>query len=215
MLLSLIVVFGRSLFSCSSEQEKEKIIQVQQTVEQNLAPISQEEKITTKPEQVESANLPALLEPIEFMKDLERIDTIYRDIEEISIIDSDKREYVGVMMGMAVSTIQYQNYLQEIIPTIPTEYDENGLPIPLKFASKVFPNPIVDQTTLEIELPIKDRFQIDMYDMTGKYIQSIYSGKINRGTFRQAIDMTNLMPGNYLITILSKEYKESIQVNKL
>ena len=51
--------------------------------------------------------------------------------------------------------------------------------------------------------------------MNGKLVESIYSGNLDRGTFRYQIDMTNLITGMYIVVIASENSKESLRISKI
>jgi myo-inositol-hexaphosphate 3-phosphohydrolase len=109
----------------------------------------------------------------------------------------------------------YENYLVENNKdSNEVERDENGNILPNEFASKIYPNPATTITNLEIAVPKKDRFEINLYEMNGKFIQSIYKGKMERGTFTYQFDMTEFISGTYFVIINSDDYQESIQFVK-
>lgn len=216
MLFSLIVVFGLTLFSCSNEKEKETIQQIQhsamrifsdntsldQTVKENSESIEFE-----IPEMIE-AELPEILGKISYEQSIQ---------EDINIIENRDQLHYGYAGGIGYSTV-YMDYLNQTVVTDPfleVEKDENGIALPSEFTSTVFPNPVSTITTLEVGIPSKERFEITLFDMNGKLIESIYSGKLDRGTFRYQIDMTNLITGMYIVVIASENSKESLRISKL
>lgn len=213
MLFSLIVVFGLTLFSCSNEKEKETIQQIQHSAMRIFSDnTSLDQTVKANNESIEFA-IPEIM--VAEMPDI--LGKMSYSIEEpINLVETIEyvTSYAG---GVGYSTI-YMDYLEQTVETDPfleVEKDENGIALPTEFASKVFPNPLSTIATLEVGIPNKERFEITLFDMNGKLIESIYSGKLDRGTFRYQIDMTNLITGMYMVVIASENNKESLRISKL
>jgi hypothetical protein len=92
--------------------------------------------------------------------------------------------------------------------------DANGNPIPTLFSAIAYPNPAVESSTLKLGIPTAIDANIQLFSSQGQFIQPIFSGKIERGTFEKAMDLTNLSPGIYLVVIQSKTFKETVRVVK-
>jgi len=90
-----------------------------------------------------------------------------------------------------------------------------GLEGPLKdFASiKVFPNPVVDQATIECNFTkTMDEIYINIFDIQGRLIQSKFQGTITAGKHTFKINSGELTPGNYVVGIFSeKEGKKVVE----
>ncbi|WP_341906818.1 T9SS type A sorting domain-containing protein [Fluviicola taffensis] len=210
---ALLIVFGLTLFSCEDERDQRQIESVQQIARSiasneltklESAPGQDEVTLVTPiPEEIvveESYIMGAL--PVEFVQE----PTLIEEVEEVVIIAPERH-----IMGGASSITFIQ---REFFEQTSVELDENGVPYPTAFKALVFPNPAVESTTLEIQAPHKERMEINLYDMSGKLIREIHSGKISRGTYRQLIDLNDLTPGLYLIIIQSKDFKETVRVVK-
>lgn len=216
LVFSLIVVFGLTLFSCEDDKEKETIKEIQSmamTVMSNSVPeVSQKSSIDEinciVPEITE-------MEMISMgMMEVDYIDPIYKNFDEVKVVDKIE-DQVYMTAGVMVRSDIYDKYLiddQTIQREI--ELDKNGIPFPNEFSSKVYPNPATTITNLEIAVPTKDRFEINLFDMSGKFIQSIYKGKMDRGTFTYQFDMTEFISGTYFVIINSDDYQESVQFVK-
>lgn len=217
LVFSLIVVFGLTLFSCEDDKEKEAIKEIQSiamTAMSNSIPeVSQkssiEELICEAPEIIEMEGITMGVMEADFYEPQ------YKYLEEIKEMHEIVEEHSYVTSGVMVRSDIYNKYLIDD-QTIPREIelDKNGIALPSEFASKVFPNPATTLTNLEIAVPRKDRFEISLFDMSGKFIQTIYKGKMDRGTFTYQFDMTDLITGTYFVVINSDEYQESVQVVK-
>ncbi len=205
---ALLIVFGLALFSCEDERVQQQIESVQQIAHtiaskevSNLQTTSIEAQTALPPPPIELIAredyiMGAL--PVEFVQEPQ-------PIEEVETVE----EYV---LGGAAYTTVYLDFLEQTTTTVET--DENGIPYPTEFKALAFPNPAVENTTLEIQAPKKERMDIRLYDSSGKFIREIHSGKIPRGTFRQVIDLNELTNGLYLIIIQSNEFKETVRIVK-
>lgn len=75
---------------------------------------------------------------------------------------------------------------------------------------KVFPNPVKDHLTIEIDVTDFDSFDCSLYNMNGALLKSITS---NNSTYN--IDFTQLAPGNYVLvlTVLDRKLQYKIIKN--
>ncbi|MDF3025810.1 MAG: hypothetical protein K0S23_117 [Fluviicola sp.] len=209
---ALLIVFGLSLFSCEDERDQRRIGDAQaalsRAIEVKLVP-DKDVLVETKPDFI-----PAVIAPMEIMypdvtPEIYDMVSIEEELEEVEI--SEDREYY-VTSGVMVTHNVYYDYLEETVPEV--ELDENGVPYPTEFKALVFPNPAVESTTLEVQVPEKERMDIKLYDTSGKFIRDIHSGKLSRGTIRQMIELNDLTSGLYLIIIQSKNFKETVRIIK-
>ncbi len=134
-------------------------------------------------------------------------------IKEVILEEFPVEERIHVTMGAMAYTTRFIDYLEETSPVV--EYDDNGIPLPTELTSKAYPNPTADFTTLELGLPEKERAEIAVYSMNGQHLQTVYDGKIERGTSTYSIDLSAYEPGMYLITIRSKKFNETVRVSKM
>lgn len=205
-MFSLIVVFGLSLFSCANEQDRGQIEQIRHTA---VKAMQQTEETPEKPE------VPQQIATAEEVNADPVLYTAYGEVLEPVRIESDAADYEYGRGGAVMLTCEYTDYLVETVEPLEGEPSGEGVPHPMSFASLAFPNPATTETTFELKVPVKTRFDIQLLDMDGRLIQTIHSGEIDRGTFRQQLDLIDLNPGMYIIAIVSKDYKESIRISKL
>lgn len=217
MVFSLLVVFGLTLFSCTNEKDKQAIQALQASVshviESNDSAIT---PITHVSQTSVTSELPQLIEINEISTcckcDFEEIKEPIQ-LEEVVLEDIVLEDHLYVTMGAVAYTTKFSDFLEETNPNL--EYDENGLAIPTELTAKAYPNPTADFTTLELGLPEKERTEIAVYDMSGKLLQTIHDGKIERGTSSYSIDLSEYVTGMYLITIRSKKFNETVRVSRI
>ncbi len=65
----------------------------------------------------------------------------------------------------------------------------------------VFPNPSGNETTLNLSLLSSQQISVGLFDLQGKQIRNIFSGKQNYGTHLFKINVNNLTKGLYLIFV--------------
>jgi hypothetical protein len=80
------------------------------------------------------------------------------------------------------------------VVTIPTNYKLNELR-----SFDVYPNPFENNLAVAFESIDNSKVEIDMYDLLGKKIKSIYSGIFPYGKYSQFIDCSGFQSGVYII----------------
>jgi hypothetical protein len=209
MIASLLIVFGLTLFSCNDQQQEEQIRMTQK----KLTEVVQQQNETAE-KVFEWVEIPNILEQEEVEEvtmgemDMPRQEVV----QEIEAIENEQHELNYTMMGDIAILPTFHEYSQQIQPTI--ELDANGNPIPFHFSAIAYPNPAEASSTLKLGIPTAIDANIQLFSSQGQFIQSIFSGKIERGTFEQAMDLTNLTPGIYLVVVQSKEFKETVRILK-
>jgi hypothetical protein len=212
MVASLLIVFGLTLFSCNDEQQQKQIRDTQE----RLTEIVNQKEPQTNLKSSDSVH-PFDVYGVEVIDILGEVTMGAPDIqiqEEVSQIEEIERisEMRHVTMGALAMQTVYREYVEQIRPVI--EYDAAGNQIPATFSAKAFPNPAVEQSTLELGIPTAIDAKIILYSNQGQLIKPIYIGKIERGTFKANIDFMDIEPGTYLVVIQSKEFKETVRVVK-
>lgn len=207
MVASLLIVFGLTLFSCTNHQQEEQI----RITQKKLTEVVQQQQNETAEKEFEWVNIPIIQELEEVtMGEMEMTQEV---IQEIEAIENEKHALNYTMMGDIAMLPAYYEYTQQIQPVI--ELDANGNPIPTYFSAIAYPNPAVESSTLKLGIPSSIDANIQLFSNQGQFLQPIFSGKIERGTFEQAIDLSHLAPGIFLVMIQSKEFNETVRVVKL
>jgi len=215
MTLALIVVFGFSLFSCSSQEDKMAIQQIQRVVQKIdvKAPEKSSESIELAPTKVYYANIQRT-NADEELKALE--EDVYEDkviLKEVAIEAHVLHQEEMVTMGVVAVSQEFDHYLEQV--DIEPEYDSNGRLIPDEYGAKVFPNPAFEAATYELQMPKKRKVLIALYNDMGGLVQEIYQGKLNAGTHHFDLNLIDRPAGSYYLIVRSKDFTESTQFIKL
>jgi hypothetical protein len=216
LLFALLLVFGLGLFSCENQKDGQNLKEIQTSVARiiennggfvstNVDSISEEETIVFEPPVIVGMLVEEEIPIQEIIPNEKSEDFLFPQ-------NLDLERYV---VGAMVIEYGFETFLEEEIQYSGEELDENGEVIPKKFDAKVFPNPAKEQTTFELKIPTNGYFEINLFDLNGKMIEKIQAGEINKGTFRQEINLNDLVPGMYLILINSNSYKETIKFTKI
>ena len=218
LLFALLIVFGLGLFSCENPKDEKKIKEIQTSVarivEEQINPDSTSLNIQSL-----AQDRVIFLDPVITGGMSYEDEYIIAPQEEISLVDSIKTvnndEYFGVTMGKIAYSRDYKDLIEQEELNSEEQADENGNIISKKFGAKVFPNPAKEQTTFEITVPEKGLFEISLFDLNGKILQVIRNGELNKGKYRQELDILDLVPGMYLIVINSGSFKETVRFSKI
>ena len=69
----------------------------------------------------------------------------------------------------------------------------------------IAPNPVYTQSTITVSGDLKGMASINMYDLNGKRVSDIYSGKLNSRSFSLNIDAGKIEKGIYIIELKMKD----------
>lgn len=213
MVFSLVVVFGLTLFSCSNEQDKQQIKHIQAVAMKAMnTSIGETPKDSYNLQQQTVPQVQHRLMKMVYHENLV-YEPIHLEKEETPLHEKiEPRHQIDGGIGY---TEVYREYLTATVTESALERFEIERVVAIEFAATAYPNPTADFTTFELNVPDKTRFDVGLYDMNGKLIQKVCDGKINRGTYKQDLDLTNLNPGIYLLIISSEDYKETIRISKI
>ncbi len=207
---ALLIVFGFTLFSCEDEKKQQEIESIRQIAY----------TITSDADRPKTAGTTIFIAP-ETVDEEESIeDTVVVDESEVFYVEDELEEVQITPLGSRSEEIIMGAYYtittikREFLEQTTIELDENGNPYPTEFKAFAFPNPAVESTTMEIQVPQKEQALVQLVDLSGKLIREVYAGELPRGTFRQAVDLTDLPSGLYLIVIRSKDFRETVRVVK-
>ena len=89
--------------------------------------------------------------------------------------------------------------------------DKRGVPDDYKLES-AYPNPFNPRTTVEFALPRADHVTITLFDIMGRRVQSLVSGRMEAGYHSVNLDATRLASGTYFYRMEAGDYVESRQI---
>ncbi|HEX5026618.1 MAG TPA: serine hydrolase, partial [Agriterribacter sp.] len=90
-------------------------------------------------------------------------------------------------------------------PNFDPKWHEN-VSNPGKSGLTIFPNPASNGTTVSFRLAKPGMVSASLYDINGKFVLSIFSGKTEKGILQQVkINTTNLPAGTYIVRLQTQE----------
>jgi hypothetical protein len=80
----------------------------------------------------------------------------------------------------------------------------------------IFPNPVKDQARLSLELSRTSDVNVEIYDVTGRMIQSIYQRNLPEGKNILTLNTQNILNGIYLVKVMADKFlsRSKMIVNK-
>jgi hypothetical protein len=80
--------------------------------------------------------------------------------------------------------------------------------------ARVFPNPVLDSTTLEFHIPISGEVEITLLTSKGETVNVLYSGNQMAGDCTFELDLGAIAAGDYFVQIQSPVAKSSVRIIK-
>ena len=71
----------------------------------------------------------------------------------------------------------------------------------------VSPNPVQFQATISCQLRTQESILLQLFDHNGKLIETIYKGLMQPGNFKRELNVSQLVPGEYLVVLNEKGRK--------
>lgn len=215
LVFSLIVVFGLTLFSCSSEQQQREVEELRFQAKNALKELSLTSALEN--EQLHDPANEDVVQPTAILPENVMAEKL---IEEYVVNDDYALQKVEEILHEyhMLGGVSYRDFITiEALPEMITnvELNANGVPYPTQFDAIVYPNPTTGPTTFKLDVPTKQRFSIHVFDMNGQLVQTLADQEIDRGTFRQEFDLSEQTTGMYVITILSNDFRKTLKVSKL
>ena len=79
----------------------------------------------------------------------------------------------------------------------------------------VYPNPATDNITVEMNVTVKDKFEMEITDMLGKQVKLLLPQTIiSEGVFKKSFDISKLQSGFYNYHIKSNTVNHSGIISK-
>jgi uncharacterized protein (TIGR02145 family) len=128
------------------------------------------------------------------------------------ILPASAQNYLVSFSGTGLSSVKVENLISGLVVNINSGdvlHLSSTTAIPEVFdlkapGLKIYPNPTLDKTTLEIHAPVLGNTTISVYDITGKLLTYI-NGYMNNSM--QQFILTGTKSGIYLITVQGKGYQ--------
>lgn len=125
---------------------------------------------------------------------------------------------VQVTNGNETQNVDFELSIEPLEDLIISSVDENESAKPKIFSlSQCFPNPFNPVTQFTYSLPERDHVAINVYDVLGRNVRTLFQGEVQSGTYTQDWDgMDNqnaLLPsGVYVIRFNTHSYRQGIKV---
>ncbi len=74
------------------------------------------------------------------------------------------------------------------------------------------PNPFSSGTEISYELPLKTRISLNIHDVTGKKVMTLFEGDQEAGLHRQYVDGSRLVPGMYFYTLEAEGFRQTCKM---
>ncbi len=81
---------------------------------------------------------------------------------------------------------------------------------PLKITAR--PNPFTAQTNISFTLEKRSEIHLNVYDILGKHVQSLFDGVLDQGNYSDSFDGSSLPSGNYLVVLNDEKQMRSVSV---
>jgi hypothetical protein len=68
---------------------------------------------------------------------------------------------------------------------------------------RIYPNPFDRLSTIEFSLPETDAVEVDVYDLLGRRLERLFSGRLGGGGHEITLDASGYAPGVYFLQLRS------------
>lgn len=80
---------------------------------------------------------------------------------------------------------------------------------------KLYPNPVRDKLTLDFQVGEYSNVSIELYDITGRRLQSLVSETFSAGKYTSTVHLRNLQAGKYIVYFKANEEVRIHQISKI
>lgn len=128
-------------------------------------------------------------------------------------INPDPRIYVVIDPNNLISEIHEDNNVGFRAGTPGTTSIDDELAVdPLQ--TNLYPNPASDRAELEIKLPSHGLLDVQIFDLQGRLIRSLYHKDLHPGNFILPVDVSDLQTGIYLISVRHNQQQKVMRLMK-
>lgn len=94
--------------------------------------------------------------------------------------------------------------------TSPIGVLQNGTEVPERFALfQNYPNPFNPATYIKFNIPLRTNISLKIYDISGRLVETIISGNIDKGSYKADFDGTNFASGIYYYELKSEGFSQT------
>ena len=68
-----------------------------------------------------------------------------------------------------------------------------------------YPNPASDQTTIQLTLPNRTELSIDVFDLLGRHILTVFKGRADAGLQQFSVNLHSLSVGTYVLRVRASD----------
>ncbi len=210
-IFSLLLGFGLALFSCSQEQEP--VVKNMQDVSLDILEhpkmldendLTSDTAIVNDIEHLRPADIPMPGQMIEYDFPVEGELTEIEPYDGIEIIEVEST----IDGGMRFS----DEYIEHLAQPEEIKVVE---PVEIEFSAIAFPNPTTSTSTLRVELPQDETFNVRIFSLAGQEVNNLGPQRMHKGTNDMSLNIESLPSGMYLIMLESKERTKSVRLKKL
>ncbi len=76
----------------------------------------------------------------------------------------------------------------------------------------IYPNPVNEQATFELNMTESHNISVNVYDITGQLVASVYQGEVSVGTTKLTLNTSNLRSGIYFTSITSENTQKIVKM---
>ncbi|MBD3639209.1 MAG: T9SS type A sorting domain-containing protein [Crocinitomicaceae bacterium] len=218
--LACILVFGLTLFSCESEDERViETIQIEQLI-RDVGPKSQFINDNAHIE-IKGVDLMDYVQEYDAVE-LENGCMIKEKAGEIeikgNIIETEVNNYEYETAGaIAYNEVILSEEVIEIEDSTPntSTLSVQELTDSRAFEATAYPNPTQINSTVAIDVENEGQYDVMMFNMNGQLIRQIHSGNLPEGRKTFEINMSNLKTGIYIIKVISQGQEETLKIQKI
>lgn len=206
-LFVFIVVFGLTLFSCTTADQVKTIEQIQRSVMQLVKKQSphRNEFILGEIEPIHDTIIdePALLEDLMNESDPPMILGKVAPIEEDPAtrnVEMEQRHFMEMKGDVALPN----DFFQYVEDTVKDSNEKASGIRGKQMEVSVFPNPASTYTSVKFEVLKEASYSVSLIDQNGKTIKKVMYGKLIDGEHITDIDLTHVPSGVYFVRVSTK-----------
>jgi hypothetical protein len=90
----------------------------------------------------------------------------------------------------------------------PVGITQNGNNVPQNYnLSQNYPNPFNPSTKIDFDIPVSAGVELTLYDISGKEVRNLFTGYLEAGSYKYALNAENLSSGVYFFKLSANNYR--------